>query len=126
MLEVPAALLSRLYDIEEISATRLPLQSGTPASKKRAAGGARPEPPDSETRREGLGDEEAANFLRAFGMSEDENSFPARVAWELQSEFWPQPAAEVRDGGGIRWRRRRSFLAFVLPSSATSVLVVIG
>lgn len=43
----------------------------------------------------GLDEEEAANFLKVFEMSEDHDSFPTRVAWELQSEFWPQPAAEV-------------------------------
>lgn len=111
MLEVPTALLARLYEIEEISATRRPLLSATtPSSKKRAVGGARPESSARGAGRDraagqagGLEDEEAANFLRAFEMSEDEDSFPTRVAWELQSEFWSQQqAVEViasRDGG---------------------------
>eukprot|EP00903_Cladosiphon_okamuranus_P020041 g18408.t1 len=93
VLEVPAALLARLYDIEEISATRQPLTPPTQASKKRTAEGARQKLVVDEVAR-GLEDEEAVNFLRAFEMSEDEDSFPTRVAWELQSEFWSQQAAE--------------------------------
>lgn len=105
---MPPALLVRLYDIEEISATRRPLPSAaTPASKKRPAGGARPEPSAREARRDGtagraagaLDEEQAANFLRALEMSEDDDSFPTRVAWELQSELWSQQTVEVCVGG---------------------------
>lgn len=102
---MPTALLARLYDIEEISATRRPLPSMSLASKKRTAGsGARPDPSAREARRdrtgraEGLEDEEVENFLTALEMAEHEDCFPSRVAWELQSEFWLQDDVEVRRG----------------------------
>eukprot|EP00752_Nemacystus_decipiens_P013317 g11795.t2 len=118
-LEVPSALLARLYDIEEISATRRPLQSPETASKKRTAGGARPQTSGREARRvrpagrteEGLEDEEAANFLRAFEMSEDEGSFPTRVAWELQAEFWPHQAVEARARSSFEAEREAKVIA---------------
>lgn len=101
---MPAVLLARLYDIEELSAARQPLPPPKPATKKRTAEGARPPELSARevARRDGadraaggLEDEEAVNFLRAFEMSEEEDSFPARVAWELQREFWAQQAVEV-------------------------------
>jgi len=92
-LEVPTALLRRLYEIEDISTSRHPLPTSstlcnalrgdTSASARKGQEGG------------GLSQEEASNFLQAFEMSGDGDEFPARVAWELQSEFWAQQDVEV-------------------------------
>lgn len=130
VLEVPAALLRRLYEIEEISSTRRPLRSVSDSTKRAVgprkrmsarevardrAGGARGE--------SGLKEEEAVNFLKAFEMSEcDDEGFPTRLAWELQSEFWPQNTAVEVTGTGVKWRIISSKVGGVLlswPWSAT-------
>ncbi|CAM9817493.1 unnamed protein product, partial [Hapterophycus canaliculatus] len=99
VLEVPSALLRRLYEIEEILATRQPLPRATSVSRTTmmAAGcgsSARSLGRDGTYEKGTLGRDEALNLLKAFEMSGDGDSFPTRLAWDLQSEFWPQEDAQ--------------------------------
>lgn len=99
VLEVPGALLRRLYEIEEMAARR-PLPTATSSSKTAVLTTGRKSSAQKLGRdridEKGLLErDEAVNFLKAFAMSEDGDSFPTRLAWELQSEFWPQEDAQV-------------------------------
>ncbi|CAM9288777.1 unnamed protein product, partial [Laminaria digitata] len=96
VLEVPNVLLHRLYHIEELSSAAQNAPPN-PDSKRRAARTAPPATPGSEwgARRDGLGREEAMNFVEAFSLSGDRDDFPARVAWELQNKLWRQRHREV-------------------------------
>lgn len=92
---MPRALLRRLYNIQDISVTRQPLP--TPPTVKKTGRG----PPVSRVGREredeggALERDEALSFLEAFEMAVDGDSFPMRVAWELQNEYWQQKEIEV-------------------------------
>ncbi|CAM9863941.1 unnamed protein product, partial [Pylaiella littoralis] len=99
-LEMPSALLRRLYDIEELSAERQPLPTASAQRKTMAGGGQQPSvrrprggAADQEDR---PGRDEAIKFLKAVGTAGDEESFPARLAWELQSQLWPQQVEVTR------------------------------
>lgn len=72
-LEIPSALLRRLYEIEEVQNP----MGGT------ADQGDRP------------GLEETLDFLKEIETAGDGESFPARMAWELQSQLWPQQDVKV-------------------------------
>lgn len=97
---MPSALLRRLYDIEELSAERQPLPTASAQRKTMAGGGQQPSvrrprggAADQEDR---PGRDEAIKFLKAVGTAGDEESFPARLAWELQSQLWPQQVEVTR------------------------------
>ena len=96
VLAVPSELLQRLYDIEELSSAvqKIPPK---PVSKRAAERDTAPATLGSEwtSRRDGLGREEAMNFVEAFSLSGDRDDFPARVAWELQNKLWRQRHREV-------------------------------
>lgn len=95
VLEVPRALLRRLYNIQDISVTRQPLP--TPPIVQKAGLGPSVSRVGREREDEGgaLERDEAIAFLEAFEMAADGDSFPMRVAWELQNEFWQQKEIEV-------------------------------
>lgn len=95
VLDVPSMLLRRLYEIEDISSRRQ-MPPGFHDSRRRKAEVTKLlQGNDWEEDSEGLGREEAINFMEAFALSEDGDSFPAQVAWELQSKLWMQPHVEV-------------------------------
>ncbi|CAM9614537.1 unnamed protein product [Ectocarpus sp. 12 AP-2014] len=95
VLEVPRALLRRLYNIQDISVTRQPLP--TPPTVQKAGRGSSVSTVGRERQDEGgaLELDEAKSFLEAFEMAADGDSFPMRVAWELQNEYWQQSKIEV-------------------------------
>ncbi|CAM9626039.1 unnamed protein product [Ectocarpus sp. 6 AP-2014] len=97
VLEVPRALLRRLYSIQDISVTRQPLP--TPPTVQKAGRGPSVSRVGRERQDEGgaLELDEAKSFLEAFEMAADGDSFPMRVAWELQNEFWQQNEIEVAE-----------------------------
>lgn len=90
-------LLQRLYHIEELSSTAAQTTPPNPDAKRVTAKDAPPTIPGSDwgVRRDGLGREEAMNFVEAFSLSGDRDDFPARVAWELQNKLWRQRHREV-------------------------------
>lgn len=92
---MPRALLRRLYSIQDISVTRQPLP--TPPTIQKAGRGPSVSRVGREREDEGgaLDLDEAKSFLEAFDMAADGDSFPMRVAWELQNEFWQQNEIEV-------------------------------
>ncbi|CAM9616069.1 unnamed protein product [Ectocarpus sp. 4 AP-2014] len=95
VLEVPRALLRRLYSIQDISVTRQPLPA--PPRVQKAGRGPSVSRVGRERQDEGgaLELDEAKSFLEAFEMAADGDSFPMRAAWELQNEFWQQNEIEV-------------------------------
>lgn len=96
MLEVPDALLQRLYEIEELSST---LQAVPPSPANSRAIIHEPERiadgREWTYRQNGLDQEEATNLVEGFMLSREGDDFPTRVAWELQSKLWQQHHPEV-------------------------------